>query len=227
LRLQTLIANGYVASRYDKNHKLSGKPAAYYLLPKGLRALKQYTNRDDITDAAIKNSYKDKDELVSEQFIDHNLVVYIIGNRLQTLYPDIKQFTKRELIIYNYFPKQLPDLYLSIKLGDQIKRLFLDYIEASTPSFVIDRQLRQKIEYYQNGGWQAKGNPFPPILYVCETGNLEKRLQKLANKALYRSDTDMTVYTTTKNALGSASPKNDLIWSNVKAPDELISLDVM
>jgi hypothetical protein len=92
---------------------------------------------------------------------------------------------------------------------------------------VIDRQLRQKIEYYQNGGWQAKGNPFPPILYVCETGNLEKRLQKLANKALYRSDTDMTVYTTTKNALGSASPKNDLIWSNVKAPDELISLDVM
>ena len=96
-------------------YKLSGRPAAYYLLPKGLRALKQYTNRDDITDAAIKNSYKDKDELVSEQFIDHNLDVYAISNRLQALYPAIKQFTKRELVIYNYFPKQLPDLYLSIE----------------------------------------------------------------------------------------------------------------
>jgi biotin operon repressor len=224
LRLQTLIANGYVASRYDKIYKLSGRPAAYYLLPKGLRALKQYTNRDDITDAAIKNSYKDKDELVSEQFIDHNLAVYAVSNRLQALYPAIKQFTKRELVIYNYFPKQLPDLYLSIELGDQTKRLFLDYIEASTPSFVIDRQLRQMIEYYQNGGWQAKGNPFPPILYVCETGSLEKRLQKLANKALYRSDTDMSVYTTTKNALGSASPNNNLIWSNVKDPNELVTL---
>ena len=226
-RLQILQVNGYIANRFDKSYKLGGRPAAYYLLPKGLRALKQYTNRDDITDAAIKNSYKDKDGTVSEQFIDHNLVVYAIGNRLQTLYPAIKQFTKRELVIYNYFPKQLPDLYLSIKLGDQIKRLFLDYIEASTPSFVIDRQLRKKIEYYQNGAWQAKGNPFPPILYVCETGNLEKRLQKLANKALYRSDTDMPVYTTTKNALGSASPKNGLIWSSVKDPDELVTLIVL
>jgi len=227
LRLQTLIANGYVASRYDKSHRLSGRPAAYYLLPKGLRALKQYTNRDDITDAAIKNSYKDKDGTVSDQFIDHNLDVYAIGNRLQALYPAIKQFTKRELVIYNYFPKQLPDLYLSIKLGDQTKRLFLDYIEATTPSFVIDRQLRQKIEYYQNGDWQTKGNSFPPILYVCENGSLEKRLQKLANRALYRSDTDMAVYTTTKNALGSASPKNDLIWSSVKDPDGLVTLIVL
>ena len=223
-RLQILQVNGYVASRYDKSYKLSGKPAAYYLLPKGLRALKQYTNRDDITPAAIKNSYKDKDKHVSDQFIDHNLDVYAISNRLQALYPAIKPFTKRELVIYNYFPKQLPDLYLSLKLGNQTKRLFLDYIEAATPSFVIDRQLRQKIEYYQNGAWQAKGNPFPMVLYVCANDGLEKRLQKLANRALYRSDTNMMICTTTINALNSASPKNSLIWSSVKEPDELITL---
>ena len=47
-RLQILQVNGYIANRFDKSYKLSGKPAAYYLLPKGLRALKQYTNRDDV-----------------------------------------------------------------------------------------------------------------------------------------------------------------------------------
>jgi hypothetical protein len=223
-RLEILKENGYVASRFEKSYKLSGKPASYYLLPKALRALQQYTNRDDITDTAIKNSYKDKYETVTDQFIDHNLAVYAISNKLQALYPNVKQFTKRELVIYKYFPKQMPDLYLSNTISGNTERYFLDYIEASTPSFVIDRRLRQLIEYYQNGEWQAKGNPFPPILYVSETGSLEKRLQKQINKELYRSDTDISFYSTTKNALLNSSKGNDSIWSNSKDPYDLVTM---
>ena len=53
---------------------------------------------------------------------------------------------------------------------------------------------------------------------------LQATLNTKPNSALYRSDTDMMVYATTKNALFRVSPEKDLIWSNIKEPDEPIAL---
>jgi len=223
-RLDILKENGYIASKYEKSYKLSGKPASYYLLPKGLRSLQQYTHRDDITDTAIKNSYRDNYETVTDQFIDSNLAVYAISNQLQALYPAIKQFTKRELVIYKYFPKRLPDLYLSLNVKNDTRRYFLDLIKTTDKPFAINWQLGLLANYFQNGQWQAKGNPFPVIMYVCETGELEKRIRKQVNAAVYKFGVEIQFYTSTQNALMYSTQNDDAIWSSVEEPDKLIAL---
>ncbi len=219
-RLTTLVEQGYIGRRFESSYRLQGKPAAYYLLPKGLRALQANTARTDIDATTIKNSYKDK--TASEEFIAHSLAVYAIHNQLKAVYPAMKLFTKRELTIYDYFPKVLPDLYLSLKVGAETRRFLLELCEDSTPPFVVNRRLRQLIAYYQDELWQAKGSPFPPILFVCETAKCERRLRKQINRALFRAGEEMVFYTTSQSLLMQSAAGDAAIWSSSEEPEEVL-----
>jgi hypothetical protein len=223
-RLVTLADQEYIARRFDDSYKLRGKHASYFVLPKGLKALHELRDRDDIDDKSIKASYRDK-STVADDFIEHCLTVYSISNMLRALYPTIDIYTKRELAIYNYFPKKLPDLYIALVVGGDVRRYLLDYTEANTPSFVIDRWARGLINHWQDGAWQAEGDPYPPILCICENVSLEKRLRKRVAAVLNRDDTTMLFYTTTMPALLASTRQDDAIWSSVTEPDALYSLD--
>jgi hypothetical protein len=227
-RLATLVEQGFVGRRFDGSYHLRNKHASYYLLPKALRILQTITKREDIDNTTIKSSYKDK--TASDQFITHNLAIYAIHNQLKSLYPAIKHYTKRELNIHDYleyFPKPLPDAFISLMVGDERRRFFLELFEDSIPSFVFDRRLRKLINYYQNKSWAVTKSPFPPILCVCESGRLEKRLRRQISRALYSSDTEMFFYTTTQPALLGSSKGDDKIWSSSSEPEKLYSLETL
>lgn len=222
-RLTILEQQRYVAKRYDTSYKLSGRAAEYYLTPPGLRALKERVELDGLDDKAIKASYKDKN--ASDQFINRCLSVFAIANRLNDIYSGLQFFTKRELNTYDYFPEQLPDGFLSYKLSGNIQRCFIELFMEDTPPFAVDRRLRQLITYYENDEWAITETPFPPILCICETGSVEKRLQKQITRALSRSNTDILFYTTTLPAVLGSDKNSNAIWSDVNEPDKLISLD--
>lgn len=224
-RLVTLERQGFIARRFEDSYRLKGKHASYYLRAKGLRALQAYTERDDIDEKIIKASYKDKS--VTDQFISHCLAIYTVSNCLSILHPATKLFTKRELTLYDYFPNPLPDAYISLKVDTETRRFFLEVLESSTPSFVIDRWIRQLIKYQQDATWQAKGNLFPTILCVCESGSLERRIRKQINRAIFRADSEMLFCTTTLPALTGSDRGDDKIWSSSDAPDILYSLDTI
>lgn len=208
-RLAILQEQGYIGRNFDKSYRLQGKFATYYLLPKGMQALKTAGKVDD---KIIKALYNDK--LASQQFIDHSVAVFGVACDLQALYGDAVQvFTKSDLAEYDYFPQPSPDAYISLKVGSKTKHFFLDVYQEATPFFVMVRRMKRYIAYADNGGWDVTESVFPVLLGVCETPSLQKRLQKRAAGLIEAEDSDIVFRTTTLEALSQATDAQAAVWS--------------
>lgn len=223
-KLSILQKHELIAMRFDSSYKLAGRPAEYYVTPKGLRALRDY-QRLEVKEPAIQAIYKDK--TVGDQFVQRTLATFGLHNQFTATYKTLKFFTKRDMQPLGYFPKQLPDAYITYKVPTVVKRFFLEYVPADTPSIAIDRRLRQLIAYYENDSWNVSGMPFPAILCICENGATERRVTGQIRRALNRADTDMLFYTTTLNAALNIQSSSGIIWTNPDDPDELHSLDTL
>lgn len=227
-RLGVLLKHGYIAKRFEKSLKLQGVPVAYYLTPKGLRALQALPEHDHITDTTIKASYKDK--TVGQAFVMHTMAVYSYTNMLKQHYPQLKVFTQRHMSQYDYFPRQLPDAFLSLPTSDPKapQRFFFDIITNSMPRPAIDRQIANYCQFFDEGGWDDTGSELPKLLLFCESGITEKRAQRYVRSQLGRADMEeLGAFTTTVGALKGMSGENTAIWSAVDEPDELQALDAL
>lgn len=222
-RLQVLIKHGFIAMRLEKRLKLHGTPAAYYLTPKGLRTLAALPDHDYITDSVIKGSYKDS--TVTQSFITQTLRVYGQLNNLQATHEDLRVFTRRNMSRYSYFPKPLPDAFLSLKQEPTPKRFFLDVIPDSLLSKQLYQRLASYIEFFESDGWDAVSTELPILLFSCESATTERRVQRTIKSALYNTETDIDIsaYTTTFSTLPNlqATPA---VWSRYDDPEDLLSL---
>jgi len=223
-RLEVLVKYEYLGKRFDKRLKLAGVPAAYYLTPKGLRALQAVPGHEYITEAVLKGSYRDKS--VGQDFITHMLGVYEYTNTLKRQYPGLRVFTRREIGQYEYFPSQIPDAVLSIPTDNpkQPKRFFFDLVSDTMPRSALDRRIANYCEFFDEGGWDVTGSPLPIILLLCEWSTAEKRISRNVWAQLSRSDMEeLPVYTSTTSALDN--PAGELIvWTSVEDTDELTDL---
>jgi hypothetical protein len=121
--LQTLLSKDYIGRNYTTKAKLHGEYASYYLLPKGLKVLKNYQDsfpeassaKLNIPAQANQRVYRDK--TASAMFIRHNLSLADanIGFRRCYSQTGLSFYAKNELHGYSCFPKQLPDAYVSIR----------------------------------------------------------------------------------------------------------------
>jgi hypothetical protein len=218
-RLTILCAQGYIARHYNGSYRLHGKPAEYYLLPKGVRLLR--TKQSDITtitDQAIKNLYKDK--TASPSFTAHSITILTLHLKLVELYGDrLKSFTKTQLNIeaYHYFIRPLPDTFLSIRGGTKDtgkpKRFFLDFFEDNIPFFVLIRRIKKYLMYLEEDDWPT--DTFPTILMVTESTRRQKQLTRRIAKELREADMDeddIVFATTTKELLLQAISGKDKVW---------------
>lgn len=215
-RLKILQEQGLVGKRFDSSYRLLGKPAAYYLMPDGARALQAARG----TAINIKAIYKDKS--VSGQFVERSLDLFVIHNRLKDEYGDsLKFFTKVDLNRedYGYFPQPLPDAY--IRLSD--KQFFLDIFHDSEPSFVAKRRMKQYIKYDEDGNWEVTETGLPKVVAVCESQSLAKRVQKYMSKALDDAwpDSEVVFAFTTKSALMS---DGQAVWQRADNTAEVFAL---
>lgn len=222
-KLEVLIKHGYIQKRQEKHLKLHGVPAAYYLTPKGLRALAELPDHGYITDSVIKASYKDNS--VSQSFVSHTLAVYKYTNLIKRQYPDIKVFGRRDMNRYSYFPSTPPDAFLSLKIDGIPKRFFLDVIPDSLPRNILDRRITTYGQFFDDGGWDITNSELPALLIVAEKGTTERRARRTVRAAFDRldSDEDIEVYTTTFTALEN-SDTSGKVWTSVEEPDELVTL---
>lgn len=223
-KLSILKKHELIDIRFDSSYKLAGRPAEYYVTPKGLRALRDYL-RLEVNESAVQAIYKDK--TVGDQFVRRTLTTFALRNQFTDAYKTLKLFTKRDMQPLGYFPKQLPDAYITFKTPTVVKRFFLEYVPADTPTIAIDRRLRHLIAYYENDGWNVSGMPFPAILCVCENGATERRVTSQIRRALDRVDTDMLFYTTTLGAALSLESSSGMIWTTPDDSEELRSLDTL
>ncbi|QQR52530.1 replication-relaxation family protein [bacterium] len=107
-RLKILRERGLIGQRFDSSYRIKGKPAAYYLLPAGARALQDHY---DATGLDVKVNVKSiyKDGSVSETFIEHCLDIFAVFNLLKSRHGKrVKFFQKRNSRTMTISPTRYP-----------------------------------------------------------------------------------------------------------------------
>jgi len=222
-KLEILVKHEYLGKRMEKRSIIENVPAGYYLTPKALKYLRSLPNHEHIDDQAFQESYRDK-STTGSAFVRHQLNVYREMLALQRQHPALKVFTRRDMRRYSYFPKKLPDAFLSLPSEDpqQPHRFFLDIVRDRQPRSELVNRLKVYTEFFDDGGWDETGSPVPVILLLCEWGPAEKSIQRLARRQLGKLDSDLRVFTTT-----FVHGKDKVAWTSVYDVDEILSLDAI
>ena len=224
-KLQILEQQELIGKRYDKTYKLRGRPAEYYLTPKGARQLEQARPRAT-NQWAVKTLYKNK--TVSHDFLAHCVNVTDTALRLQVIYGDkLKIFTKSTLVAYDYFPTWRPDLFLSLQAGSSKNRLryFVDIWDGTKPFFISVRKARNYLNYANEGDW-PDSEEFPAVVAVCEDEKVQMKLGRQMKRILNDNDDEVLFATTTLQKFNGATKQAERIWLKVDADDapEKVSL---
>ncbi len=219
-KLKILEDQGFISKRYDKGYKLAGRPAEYFLTPKGARAAMakddpKANNSQKITPQGIKNLYKNPG--VSDDFIKHCLNILKIFLKLKTVYDNkLATFTRMQMIPFGYLPTWRPDLLLSLKTGAKgkgtPKRFFLDIWDGTRPFFVSVKKARSYIKYSEEGDWPTDTQAFPMLLILCDTDKNATKLRRQIRKALEESYEDMVFATTTVDDFLVSDSGSDKLW---------------
>lgn len=229
-RLEALVEQEYIGKNYDSTYKLDGKPATYYLLPKAFKALKQQHKAigKELSDKTLRNAYKDKE--ASNEFTARKLAVFTIYDKLRVTHgASLKLWTKDQLNFdkYAYFPKPMPDAYLTITpegLRPRERCFFLNYLDDDTPFFVHVRRLRKYIDYVEANEWEdATSSKLRGVLLVCESTSLLKRMRKKLAQTVDEDETPRFCYTTLQ-ALKDSTPEDDEVWQMIGRPLEVFGL---
>jgi hypothetical protein len=214
--LETLIAQDYVGKRYEKSYRLQGKPAVYYIKSKAIRylaALPPYSTV--INDKIIKASYRDTQ--ATDEYVDHVIQAITYIQLVQAQYdPKLLIKGKRELRMFNFMPRQLPDAMLVFRHSKtQSRFFFFDYIPATMPRYLIRRKLKDYEAYFQSGDWtSAVSDPEPILLFCTDTPAAEKRLTRIVGQFNERNYTSYVIYVA--NAAQFIDPKKRKIWTRVE-----------
>jgi DNA-binding MarR family transcriptional regulator len=218
-RLTILEAQGYISKRYNGTYKLAGKPAEYYLLPKGARLLQTYKSKTNkikatVTDKGIKNRYKDK--VASGLFVAHSLHIFNLCLKLDELYVDkIVYMTKSDLQSYDYIINPLPDgyVYLERKVNGKQKHWFIKIFEDDVPLFIIIRRIKKYLSYYEEEEWED--NNFPVVLMITKSSRRQQQVHRRIVKELrnaYLDELNILFATSNTEAVMTADIGMDKIW---------------
>lgn len=186
-RLNLLLLRGWIGRNFSNIDRLTGRYASYYLLPAGLKVLKQNQDRFkpsiNLNEKVLHNIYKDNS--ASKRFIDHSLALGDINIHLDRLFGDkIKYLNKADLVTYDYLLKPLPDAFIIQKHRTKLsKDYFLEYFEESVPFFVHQKRIKQYIEYKEEGDWSLmSSDDVPQNRFVAENENLQRKITKYTQK---------------------------------------------
>lgn len=216
-KLQILEAQGLIGKRYDKSYKLAGRPAEYFVTPKGARALEK-ANPNSTNGWATKSLYKNK--TVSDDFLKHCIAVTETAQKLRAIYGDSKKLhilPKSYMAQFSYYPSWTPDLHIEVPGKDETpsKHYFVDIWDGTKPFFVSVRKTRNNVNFKNSGDWQ-EDEPYPAILAICENERDQKKLNRQMKRILDEQWDDELVFATTTRQLLEAVPKpSEKIWYQI------------
>lgn len=219
-KLTVLLEQNYIARIYDPSYRLSHQHASFFLSAKGVKELKKIPEKN-YSPRVLANIKRLKHP--SDKFVDHVLGVFEACNLIKArIGDDVRLFTKSELVDFEYFPEQRPDAFIRLKTANGEQQYILEYLETNTPFRVILGKLKSYINYSDEGGWEVTNSPLPPVLLVCDSVALEKRVQKYGMTAIEEADDEvLRFYTTNLPALqAQATPS----WTSLQDLDEKLQM---
>ncbi len=195
--LKSLVDKKIIGKNYSKKIGDNTKPAIYYLAVKSKSYLADQLKEDD---KLIKRIYGESKR--SLRFINHCLISanFYLELKKTHLSKDIFFYTKVDLLSHDYLPDNLPDAYVAIKEGKDIKRYFFEIIDQDTPRFAIRAKIKQYLDYYDNNTWQeVTKHPFPRILILCPNKVIKKYLSNFIPRiAAEENQPDVNFYLSAK-----------------------------
>jgi DNA-binding PadR family transcriptional regulator len=219
-KLQILEEQQLIGKRYEKSYKLAGRPAEYYITPKGARALEK-AQPNTTNQWATKSLYKNK--TVSDDFLRHTIAVTDAAKRLRAIYGDkVEILTKSYMAQFNSYPTWTPDLHIKIPAHGETptKHYFIDIWDGTKPFFVSVRKTRNYVNFKESGDWE-EDEQFPAVLAICKTLQLQKKLNRQMKRVLSDAwDDELVFATTTKQLLETATKPTDKVWSKIDADGE-------
>jgi len=224
-RLQILLDQQHIGRYYDGQYKIHGRPAEYYLLENGIKALKQYAP-DKCDNKVLHNLYKDKNAKPS--FVAHSLTVLQIYCLLKERYGDsLRFFTKSQIHSYTHFPKQKPQALIRLDANNERKEFFLEVIDPNKPFFSYVGNVRRYLEYADAETWTDQtSTKLPEILVVADSLGTEMRFQKQAGRLLKKHyEQEPKMYTTNMGQLVTMKPGYDRVWRDVEDPQRVLALN--
>lgn len=224
-RLRNLLEQKYIGRHFDSSYRLHNKPAIYYLLPDGIRFLKQHAELG-LNLKALNLLYKDHG--AGEEFIYRCLRIFRLFLQLEELYADkLAFYTATEITEYGYFPKQLPHAFMALDHNGDTAEFMLELFDSSTAPFVVRQRLSRYCKHFKLGTWDKAGTVYPVLLFVCETPTLERRISKTMLKLIYDGDltSDIRVYITSTAKVEAMTKENTDIWHLIDEPEANQSLE--
>jgi len=223
-KLQILEAQGLIGKRYNKSYKLAGRPAEYFITPKGARAL-EAAKPGTTNPKTTKSLYKNR--TVSDDFLRHCTAIRETAQRFIALYSDqaarkLQPFTKTYMVQHSTYPTWTPDLYLQYHpTKNTTQHCFVDIWDGAKPFFVTVRKTQNYIKFKEEGEWYDD-IPFPAILAVCEDKKAQTKLNRQMKRILNDAwDDELIFATTTKQLLYEAEKPTEKIWSKVDPDDDV------
>jgi hypothetical protein len=220
-RLRTLEEQEYIGKKYEPGFKLLGRPAVYFLMAKGIGALKSRTDvaySQDVLHATYK------DTTATDQFVNLNLAIFEAYIGLKAHYGERLQFfTKSDLATHahDHFPQPMPDASLRLEQGGVVRQYFLDVHQESKPFFNSSQRVNQYAAHKDSKIWERTGEELPKIVAVFDSAALKNRLQKRLEKSKRQ---DLNFFLATTGTLKGLATSAE-VWQSAKEPQKLTSLE--
>lgn len=214
--LQSLEEENYVANIYEKSYIKLSKPAHYFLDKKSLNYLK---DQDGFNHSILHTYYKNKG--ITEETRQHYLDTFAAYNALRHSYNDsYYMFTKSELVSFDEFPENKPDLYLR-HINNQ-GEYFITLAHDIQP-FLTRKRMAEYIEHSEDDGWPT--GEYPGLLFVLKNNAHETQFLSYAEKVLDSAgitNDELPIAVTTIKAL-TQKPYTASIWTFLgdKTPSSL------
>lgn len=180
LWLKDLREKGYIDYRdFDRKKFIANtKPAIYFLTKVARRKLKTHPKCEI---AVLNRVYQEKG--TTDQFVNRHIFIADIFLNLATQIEKGEKLhysTQANLKGFDYFPKPMPDAYISIKSPKKTKRYFLLFINERLPWYILDKLYKNYLKYTDNNQWSDFSNdPLPSFLIICPSQRTKKHIYKL------------------------------------------------
>ncbi len=211
--LNDLMIRKYIAVIKDKHDPT--KPFVYCL---DTQAKYTLLENPDYDKDFLGRLYKEKK--LKEKFRNHNLFlfdIYLYFLLRQEKDTTLHFLTQQDLKGYDFFPKELPDVYIATETSEGTDKYFLDlFDEYRKPAGLSRFAVRNYITYCEEGSWQANTNnsPFPSILFVQPDERRMSHIRYYAKAKLEKSFEDINIFQTTQDTI-RFSKSNKNIWKQI------------
>ena len=170
--LKDLNEKQYLNRIYSNTIGANTKPAIYYA---AINAIRYYKSLGQDNTSYLKKLYRDNERSLS--FIDDQVFIANIclnflelNNKGETSYTFETAAGVTSNHIYKFMEDLSPQLIFIKKTKTESKQYILVQLDSISPKYMTKKKMESYIELFYTNEWEENtGQPFPTILFACQT----------------------------------------------------------